>query len=543
MNSIGIDGVNRLIGLVKALAGAGLLRLPASVKQTLPWYARLTLRFVNGRWGANNQSSPRRAEDFADALTELGPSFVKLGQVLSVRADLIGSELAEGLSQLQDRMKPFPTSVAIATVEKELGGHLIDFFSEFSQQAIAAASIAQVHKARTLDGRDVAVKILRPQIEELFEKDLALMTWVASQIEKYIPASLRLKPQEVVETLREISQNELDLRLEGAAASELAENFPNTPLFHVPQVDWALTGKRVLTLEWIDGVRVDDLTRFKEWGLEPAEILQRASAVFFLQVFRDGFFHADMHPGNVLIRQDGTICPLDFGIMGRLSKAYRVFLADTLLGFLLGDYDRVAEAHFRHQIVPNHKSLSHFSQALRAIGAPLMNKSLSDISIAKLLEQLFQTTSRFDMPVQPELLLLQKTMLVAEGVGRVLNPSVNMWLLSKPLIEDWFRQNFGPAAKARELAEQGLTSLQTLPSSLKHIESLLDRAVSQSKDAGNRLAYLRSQRFSTSDEDAASLGKKFSFWGQVGSFTPRTWLVLAAMLLIWVMGRRYGFWQ
>lgn len=467
----------RLILIVKCLAKHDCLDLfDPLVKK---WRgARAGIWASNFLWrkkSSNDQSALSQGNRLANALMALGPSFIKFGQALSVREDIVGKKISQELSQLQDQIPPFDSENAKLIVEAELEAPIDSLFKSFDPVPIAAASIAQVHFAVTHQGDPVAVKLLRPGITEQFERDLDLFDTIARMIERHSPKSLRLRPRQVVETIREWIETELDLRLEGAAASELRNNFIDEPKFHVPQVYWELTGQKILTTERIDGFRFDDILSLKNTGHNPTDILQLSTRIFFLQVFRDGFFHADVHPGNLLVKADGTLCPVDFGIMGRIDRKTRIFLADTLIGFLTSDYDRVSEAHFNIGYVPAHKSRSQFTQALRAIGAPIIDKPLFEISIAKLLQQLFQTTERFDMPLQPELLLLQKTMLVAEGVGRKLDDSVNMWLLERPLIEEWYKQNFNPKAQLAELARESGVILKNLPTTLSRAEAALNK--------------------------------------------------------------------
>lgn len=429
----------------------------------------------------------RQGERLANAFADLGPSFIKLGQALSVRSDLVGEEIASDLARLQDNLPPFPFEKARAEIEAELEAPLEELFSEFDEKPVAAASIAQVHFATTTDGREVAVKVLRPDIERKFERDLDLFYWLAEMVERVAPSMRRLRPVDVVRTFEEWARVEMDLRLEGAAASELADNCVEDDGFRVPRVDWQRTGTRVLTTERVHGIRIDDVAAITAAGLDVNEVLERSARVFFLQVFRDGFFHADMHPGNMFVDADGTLVPVDFGIMGRVDRKTRYFLADMLIGFLSRDYDRVADVHFDAGLVPPHKSRDAFKQAIRAIGEPLFDRPLSEISIGRLLQQLFQTTESFDMETQPDLLLLQKTMLVAEGVGRRLNPDVNMWFLARPLIEDWMLANRGPEARLREAASNIYATLERLPGVLSRAETLIDRL--STEESGDRKFY------------------------------------------------------
>jgi ubiquinone biosynthesis protein len=415
----------------------------------------------------------RPGQRLAAAFGELGPSFIKLGQLLSTRADLLGEEFTGDLASLQDRLPPVPGPEARALIEAEFARPLDTLFASFDETAVAAASIAQVHFARTVDGHDVAVKVLRPGIVEAFLRDLDLFIWLAALGERLQPTLRRLKPVEVVQMLADVVRFEMDLRLEAAAAAELGENFAGDPNFRVPRVDWLRTGRTVLTLERINGIRIDDRAAILAAGHRIEDVLGKAAAAFFNQVFRDGFFHADLHPGNMFVDTDGAIVVVDFGIMGRLDRATRFFLADMLLGFLSGDYRRVAEVHFAAGYVPPRRSVDAFTQACRSIGEPILGRPLQEISIARLLAQLFEVTEQFEMETQPQLLLLQKTMVVIEGVGRHLDPEINIWTLGRPLIEQWMRDNRGPEARARLGLETLADLVDRVPRLVRSLETLV----------------------------------------------------------------------
>ncbi len=415
----------------------------------------------------------RRGERLAAALHELGPSFIKFGQGLSTRPDLVGEEMAEDLSNLQDRLPPFPGAEARATIEAGLGAPVDALFDDFADESVAAASIAQVHFATTSDGREVAVKVLRPGIEQAFARDLDLYYWLAEWIERVQPAWRRLRPVEVVRTLAETVAVEMDLRLEAAAASELRENLAEDDGFHVPEVDWRRTARRVLTLARIEGTPIDEREALLAAGHDLDAIIEKAARSMFNQMFRDGFFHADLHPGNLFVDAAGDIIAVDFGIMGRLDEETRRYLAEMLLGFLTGDYARVAEVHFEAGYVPPDKSHAAFTQACRAIGEPILGRPLNEISLARLMAQLFQVTETFAMETQPQLLLLQKNLLLAEGIGRRLNPEVNMWVLAQPLIEDWVGEHLGADARLRDAIEDGLAAAQRLPQLVRDAQATL----------------------------------------------------------------------
>jgi len=407
------------------------------------------------------------------ALQRLGPSYIKLGQALSTRSDLIGEEMAADLSSLQDKLPPFPGAQAIAVIEAELGQKIDQLFSQFDAQAIAAASVAQVHFATTSDGLDVAVKVLRPGVAEAFDRDLDLLMWLAERIEGWRPEWQRVHPIEIVHRLRQSVEFEMDLRLEAAAAAELAENFAGDEGFRVPRIDWSRTAKRMLTTERIRGIPIGDKEAIRAAGIEARDLVGKAAAAFFAMVFRDGFFHADLHPGNLFVAADGAIVAVDFGIMGRLDRKHRYYLADMLLGFLTGNYRQVAQVHFDAGFVPASESVEAFTQACRSIGEPLLERPLEQISVARLLSQLFQITGQFKMETQPQLLMLQKTMVLAEGLGRQLDPTVNMWELARPLIEEWMALNRSAPARAMLGAADLLGSLERLPALLGDVERTL----------------------------------------------------------------------
>ena len=440
-------------------------------------------------------ASERPGERLAAALAELGPSFVKLGQALSTRADLIGEEVAADLSRLQDRLPPFPGARARATVAAELGQPVEALFAAFDDTAVAAASIAQVHFATTTDGREVAVKVLRPDIEARFRQDIDLFAWIARLAERWVPQVRRLKPVAVVATFAETVKREMDLRLEAAAASELAQNFAGDPDFRVPEIVWPLTARRTMTSARIAGIPIDERAALIAAGHDPDAIVAKAARAFFAQVFRDGFFHADMHPGNLFVGADGALVAVDFGIMGRIDRATRHTLAEMLIGFLARDYGKVAAAHLRAGYVPQSQSAGDFAQAARAIAEPILGKPLNEISLARLLAQLFEVTEQFHMETQPQLLLLQKSMLVCEGVGRSLNPAVNMWELARPLVEDWARANLSPEARIAALAAEAGERLAGLPAFAANLE----KAAAMLAEGGVRLhpetlAALRGER-------------------------------------------------
>jgi ubiquinone biosynthesis protein len=405
----------------------------------------------------------------AAALAKLGPSYIKLGQFLATRQDVIGPEMARDLAHLQDRLEPFSMREARRAIEDQLGGKLEDHFVELGPP-VAAASIAQVHKARIreADGseRQVAVKILRPGIERRFRNDLDSYYFAARLIERLHPPSRRLKPVAVVDTLNATTMLEMDLRLEAAAISEMAENIAtDTALengnFRVPAVDWRRTARRVLTVEWIDGTPISDRSRLAADGHDLRSLGLTVLRSFLRHAMRDGFFHADMHQGNLLVDGAGNVVAVDFGIMGRLGAKERRFLAEILHGLITRDYRRAAEVHFWAGYVPPHHPVEVFAQALRAIGEPIHGRTAEEISMADLLGQLFAYTEVFDMETRPELVNLQKTMVVVEGVARSLDPGLDIWTAAEPIAREWVESNLGASGALRD-AQAGAGELGKL---------------------------------------------------------------------------------
>jgi ubiquinone biosynthesis protein len=442
-------------GAVIAWSGARVLPDELRLPPPLALFGRMTAPLRKDKANGTGHDVANEAR-LSTALTSLGPSYIKLGQFLATRDDIIGRELAADLSTLQDRLPPFSQDEAKKAVEDALDAPIDTLFAEFGPP-VAAASIAQVHKAylREPSGgrKPVAVKVLRPGIEQRFNKDLDSYLFAARMIERFHPPSRRLRPTAVVETLAKSVAIEMDLRMEAAAISEMAENSRADEGFRVPQVDWSRSARRVLTLEWIDGVPISDHATLRAQGHDLKALGARLMRTFLRHAMRDGFFHADMHPGNLFIDGEGRIVAVDFGIMGRLGLKERRFLAEILHGFITRNYRRVAEVHFEAGYVPRRHSVDQFAQALRAIGEPIMDRPANEISMAQLLGQLFQYTEVFDMQTRPELLLLQKTMVVVEGVGRSLDPELNMWVVAEPVVKDWMQSQFSPEAQFEAAAE------------------------------------------------------------------------------------------
>jgi ubiquinone biosynthesis protein len=416
----------------------------------------------------------RTGARLARTLQQLGPAYIKLGQMLATRPDIVGAEVASALEHLQDRLPPFPDAAARKVIEQSLGRPVDVLFRSFGEP-IAAASIAQVHRAVTSEGAEAAVKVLRPGIDALFRRDLAGLALFARVAERLSSEARRLRLTALVETLAVSVALELDLRMEAAAASELYERTRSDSEFRVPHVDWSRTATRVLTSEWIDGTPIRDPEALRLAGFDPKKIALTLMRSFLTQALRDGFFHADLHPGNLFVDAEGRLVAVDFGIMGRLDAPMRRFMAVTLAGFLARDYAKVAQVHYDVAFVPPQHPVETFAQALRAIGEPIFGKSARDVSIARLLAQLFETTRRFDMLAQPQLLLLQKTMVVVEGVARGLDPDFDIWEGARPVAERWVAENLGPEARLRDAAE-GFSALgklaQDLPQLVRNAENL-----------------------------------------------------------------------
>ena len=430
----------------------------------------LSVLILNGVFISNTNRGKRMSRAFKI----LGPSFIKFGQALSVRPDIVGTKIAEDLSDLQDKIPPFSSKKAISIIEKEMGKKIDELFSHFNEESVAAASIAQVHQAITIDGKQVAVKILRPNIEKDFKRDIKLFYSIAYFLKPFKKVK-RLRPEAIVDVFADSVKKELDLRLEAASASELKENCANDDGIYIPNIYWNLTSQKVLVTEWINAIGINDKEKLLQAGLNLEKVTENLSIAFLNQSFRDGFFHADIHPGNLFVDNKGNIVPVDFGIMGRLDRRTRIFVAQILRGFLTGDYKHVAKVHFDAGYVPKHKSEQDFMLACRAIGQPIMGLPANQVSIARLLAMLFKVTEDFEMETQPQLLLLQKTMVLIEGVGQKLYPNVNMWQQAESWIKIWSKDNLSAEAFMKENAKELLSIMIDLPNKLKKIDLLIDK--------------------------------------------------------------------
>jgi ubiquinone biosynthesis protein len=448
-----ISGISHSLRLARAgfvFAREGVFALVDT--RALPWSAKTAVAFARLLERPGTKSGESR---LAAALTRLGPTYVKLGQFLATRPDVVGKTIARDLESLQDKMAPFPQSEAETTIATAFDKPLAAVYSSFGP-AVAAASIAQVHRAEVDIGgerKTVAVKVLRPGVERRFKSDLSALFFAASRAEAFSTEAQRLRFIEVVSTLARSVAIEMDFRLEAAAASEMAENTSKDADFRVPTVDWDRTAREVLTLEWIDGLRLTDHSALEAKGFNLADLGRKVIQSFLRHALRDGFFHADMHPGNLFVDDAGRLVAVDFGIMGRLGPKERQFLAEILLGFITRDYHRTAQVHFDAGYVPRYHSVESFAQAIRAIGEPIHNRTAEDISMAKLLMLLFEVTGLFDMRTRPELLLLQKTMVVVEGVARSLDPKLDMWSTAEPVVREWIARNLGPVGRLEDAVE------------------------------------------------------------------------------------------
>lgn len=445
------------------------LRPVAFVYALLPW-----------NWGRGEHGP--RARRIRLALEELGPIFVKFGQTLSTRRDLLPGDIADELAGLQDQVPPFPGSQARAIVEAALGESVEALFSEFDEQPLASASIAQVHTATLLDGRKVVVKVVRPGIEVLIRRDIDLMHTIARLAERYWKDGRRLHPREVVQEYENIIFDELDMMREAASASQLRRNFKDSTLLYVPEIVWQYTRHNIMVMERISGIPISDVEQLRRAGVNVQALAERGVEIFFTQVVRHNFFHADMHPGNIFVSRDNLATPryiaIDFGIMGSLTPKDRRYLAENFIAFFNRDYHRVAELHVQSRWVPAHTRVNDFEAAIRSVCEPIFERPLKEISFGHLLLRLFKTARRFDMEVQPQLVLLQKTLLNIEGLGRQLYPDLDLWTTAKPFLEDWMKEQIGIKALVRELKVQAPYLGETLP----RLPALLHEVLSQARE-------------------------------------------------------------
>ena len=432
------------------------------------------------------------------ALESLGPIFIKFGQVLSTRRDLLPPDLADELALLQDRVPPFPTEQAIALLESFYKRPVDEVFRRFDRVPVASASVAQVHFAELPDGTEVAVKILRPGIERIIEHDIDLLEAAAMLLEKVWSESRRLKPREVVSEFRKHLRDELDLMREAANCAQLRRNFKNSSLLVVPEVYWDWCGPNVMVMEHMQGTPISHIPKLIEQKIDIKALSRAGVEIFFTQVFRDGFFHADMHPGNIFVDRKGRYVALDFGIMGTLSDLDKDYLARNFLGFFKRDYRKVAQAHIDAGWVPAHTRVEEFESAIRSVCEPIFDRPLKDISFGKTLLRLFQTARRFEMEVQPQLVLLQKTLLNIEGLGRQLNPDLDLWTTAKPFLERWLQEQVGWRALIREVKSEAPGWASILPRLPRLAHKALTDGRAQHSALEERIDDIeRRQRFNT----------------------------------------------
>ena len=411
-----------------------------------------------------------RVPDYAGAFQAIGPAAIKLGQTLATRPDLVGEEAAQNLLTLQDKLPPQPFDAIREQIESSFGARLDQLFASFDSEPVGSASIAQVYRATTLEGRDVAVKVLRPGIRERFVRDIETYEWAAAHLEALGGEAARLRPRAVIDNLKRWTWRELDLRREGASASELTDAMRSFEGYRIPEIDWDRTNGQVMTIDWIDGTKISDIDSLRTAGHDLPDLAQRLVIAFLTQAINAGFFHADMHQGNLFVQRDGTIAAIDFGIMGRINLQARQWLAEILYGLTTGNYRRVAEIHFEAQYVPSYHSMEEFATALRAVGEPMRGKPVSELSVGQMLDGLFAITRDFDMQVQPHLLLLQKTMVMVEGLATALDPQINMWDVAAPFVSNWIRDELGPEAMLADRLREDTQTLLRLPDLIRRIE-------------------------------------------------------------------------
>ena len=418
------------------------------------------------RFGTRQPARPL----YADAFQAIGPAAIKLGQTLATRPDLVGEEAAQDLLRLQDRLPAVPFTVIRQAIEASLGQPLDALFASVEEEPVGAASIAQVHRAVTTDGRTVAVKVLRPGVEDDFKRAIDTYQWAAAQLEGMSVEARRLRPRLTIETFKRWTARELNFRREAASASELAEAMTAEPDFVVPTIDWQRSTAKVLTVEWIDGVKLTDRAALAAGGFDLRKLARTLIHAFLRQAIAEGFFHADLHQGNLFALSGDRIAAIDFGIMGRIDRRARVWLAEILYGLITGNYRRVAEIHFEAGYVPSHHNVAEFATALRAVGEPMRGLPVKDMSIGMMLDGLFSITRDFDMVTQPHLLLLQKTMVMVEGVATSLDPDINLWEAAAPFVREWIRTELGPEAALADRLILDFKTLAGLPELVRRIE-------------------------------------------------------------------------
>ncbi len=458
-----VTHIFRLLRWGRTLARHGALRIIEQGPDTPAPVRRL---FRLARLGTFQPKVP----DYAGAFQAVGPAAIKLGQSLATRPDLVGVEAARNLLSLQDSLPPIAFTEICREIEKSFRCPVAELFTSIDPKTVGSASVAQVHRAVTTDGRDVAVKVLRPGIRQKFARDIQTYEWAAAHLEALGGEAARLRPRAVIANFKRWTLRELDLRREAASASELADAMKGHAGYRVPGIDWNRTNGSVLTIAWVDGLKLSDIAGLKAAGHDLPDLAQRLVLAFLTQAISSGFFHADMHQGNLFVQADGTIAVIDFGIMGRIDRRARQWLAEILYGLTTGNYARVAEIHFEAQYVPAYHSPAEFATALRAVGEPMRGRPVSEISVGQMLEGLFAITRDFDMAVQPHLLLLQKTMVMVEGLATALHPEINMWDVSGPFVTEWIRDELGPEAALADRLRKDFETILRLPDLVRRIE-------------------------------------------------------------------------
>ena len=495
-----IKKIITLFKLGRKIARSDIISITSKFQEP-PLIVKILFKILSISFTSNKKinTSQDEGERLSSSLESMGTTFIKLGQFLATRPDIIGEELSKKLENLQDKLPPFSLIEAKEIIKKDLGDITYDSIINLSNP-VAAASIAQVHKAQINDDgiiKDVAIKILRPNIKKIFNEEIDAMMLFAFLVESFIKKTKRLKLVEVVFLLKEITNLEMDLRFEAAAANEYAENTKNDVGFKVPQIYWNFTSENVMALDWVEGVSIRETEELKKRNLNTEKIAEDIIQHFLRHAVRDGFFHADMHQGNIFIDNNGHIVPIDFGIMGRLDKMSKRFLAEILFGFIQRDYRKVAEVHLIAGLVPKRVPIDDLAQALRSIGEPIFGQAVKDISGGKLLKQLFDVTEKFNMQTQPQLLMLQKTMVVVEGVARKLNPNTNIWTTSKPVLESWLKETKDPMTTINETLQNTSEVIKRLP----EFPEIMDKA-------NQALTYLASGQIPQNSNSYTALNTK-----------------------------------
>jgi len=543
--------MSRIRRIKKILAVVSRYRLDefvdASVLPTLP---RILFKMLP--WKLRTAPTLSRGERIRRSLEELGPVFIKFGQMLSTRRDLLPEDIANELAKLQDDVPPFPQQQSVALIEQALGNTVDNLFARFDATPLASASVAQVHTATLHSGEDVVIKVIRPDIEPVIRQDMALLFTLARLIEKYLPDGKRLRPVEVVADYKITILDELDLQREAANASQLRRNFEDSNVLYVPKVYWDYTCHNVYTMERISGIPVTNLAALRSLGADLKVLGERGVEIFFTQVFRDSFFHADMHPGNIFIDAsnpaDPTYIAVDCAIIGSLSESDQYYLARNLLGIFRRDYHEVAQLHVECGWVPPQTRVQDFESAMRAVCEPIFERPISEISFGQLLIYLFQTARRFGMEVQPSLILLQKTLLNIEGLGRQLYPELNLWDTAQPFLERWVQERYSPQNVLKRLQRQAPSWLEQLPQlpdavmeNLQHSRELEQRSDLQQRRLDKMQLQLRAGRRARKFQVFALIALLLAFvsasqegFALFSQTTPFTWLFAgAALLLYW----------